>query len=95
MDKTVYKVGMWLEDKQCGDLYEITKEHPDIFTKWFTLSKRWAFGENKPYKNIFNTTCNIDSLDTNFKLAPAARILYSKTKDSSCGKTINILFKKR
>ena len=80
MDKIEYKLGVWLEDIQTGDLYEITKEHPDAFTKWFTLSKRWSAIDKEIYRNIYNTTCNSNSLDTNFRIANAAQILYGKNK---------------
>jgi len=74
--KTAYKIGDWVMDKQYGDIYEIVKVWPDIFSDWTQLVKKIDGRTNTIYLPHYATTCNFASLNSNFDKVPAARLLY-------------------
>lgn len=75
MVSSVYKVGMWLKDKQSGQLWEIIAEsqkYQSVLLKSFTP---------RPLYQDWSTHRMIDK----FEIAPLARLLYSNNVTTNRG----------
>ncbi len=72
------EIGTWLLDTHTGDVYEVIKIWPDVFSDWYELVKKIDGETKKLFPHHLKTTVKQASIDSYFIKADSARILYGK-----------------